>query len=90
LNRTNNFTPDAIISGCTAAIQSPGAAGAWAYGNLGSAYALKGDYDRAIANFTQAIKLKPNDPKYAAAHYNRGMAYRSKGYMTEAQALAHV
>jgi tetratricopeptide (TPR) repeat protein len=37
----------------------------------------------SLTNFTQAINLKPNDPKYAAAHYNRGMAYRSKFNKTQ-------
>ena len=31
------------------------------YTNRGYAYDNKGDYDRAIADFTQAIRLDPND-----------------------------
>ena len=36
----------------------------------------KGDYDRAIADYSEAIRL---DPKYAFAHYSRGNAYYAKG-----------
>ena len=38
--------------------------------------ALKGNYDQAITDYTQAIKLKPDDTE---AYYNRGNAYDSKG-----------
>ena len=36
----------------------------------------KGDHDKAIADFTEAIRL---NPKLAQAYYNRGMIYRKKG-----------
>ena len=36
----------------------------------------KRDYDRAIADFDQAIKL---DPNCAVAYHDRGLAYRDKG-----------
>jgi tetratricopeptide (TPR) repeat protein len=35
-----------------------------------------GNNDKAIANYDQAVKLKPD---YAEAYYNRGIAYGSKG-----------
>ncbi len=35
----------------------------------------KGDYDRGIQDFNQAIKLNPDD---ADAFYNRGLAYAHK------------
>ena len=35
-----------------------------------------GDHDKAIADYTQAIRL---NPKEATVHYNRGVAYGSKG-----------
>ena len=44
--------------------------------NRGTAYRDKGDTDRAIADYTEAIRL---DPKYADAYYNRGIAYGDKG-----------
>jgi tetratricopeptide (TPR) repeat protein len=37
---------------------------------------MKGDYDRAIADLTEAIRL---DPKYVWAYASRGEAYRMKG-----------
>jgi tetratricopeptide (TPR) repeat protein len=47
-----------------------------AYFNRGYAYGEKGDYDQALADYTQVIRL---DPNYAAAYNNRGYAYRNKG-----------
>lgn len=47
----------------------------------GNVYALKGDYDRAIADYSQAIKL---DPTYAKAYYNRGLANQRKGNFNRA------
>jgi tetratricopeptide (TPR) repeat protein len=35
---------------------------------------MKGDFDRAIADYTKAIDI---DPNYAHAHYNRGDTYQS-------------
>jgi tetratricopeptide (TPR) repeat protein len=42
----------------------------------GAAYIVKGQYDRAIEDFDQAIRLNPN---YALAFISRGNAYLSKG-----------
>ena len=47
-----------------------------AYINRGSAYMDKGEYDRAIRDFDQAIKLVPN---LAIAYLGRGIAYRNRG-----------
>ena len=46
---------------------------AFIYYNRGLAYSKKGDYDQAIADYTQAIKLNPN---YVEA---RGIMYSNKG-----------
>ena len=46
-----------------------------AYYNRGSAWGAGGEYDRAIADYNQAIRL---DPKGAKAYYNRGMAWDKK------------
>jgi Flp pilus assembly protein TadD len=37
---------------------------------------MKAVYDRAIADFTQAIRLDPNNAK---AYRERGLAYNNKG-----------
>ena len=47
-----------------------------AFNNRGIAYHDKGDNDRAIADYDEAIRL---DPKFARAFINRGNAYRDKG-----------
>jgi spermidine synthase/Tfp pilus assembly protein PilF len=47
-----------------------------AYINRGSAYAKLGQYQRAIEDFNEAIRLKPD---YADAYFNRGVVYYSIG-----------
>ncbi len=47
-----------------------------AHNNRGNAYTAKGDFDRAIHDFDQSIKL---DPTYAKPFNNRGAAYLRKG-----------
>ena len=49
----------------------------------GDGYLKKGDYDRAIANFTEAIDL---NPRYAAAYHDRGTVYFKKGDQAKAEA----
>src|ERR1035441_8399955 len=44
--------------------------------NNGDVAASKGDFDGAIAYYSQAIEI---DPRYAAAYYGRGDAKRHKG-----------
>jgi tetratricopeptide (TPR) repeat protein len=46
------------------------------YFNSGNDYYAKGDYDRAIADYNEAIRLNPNDDY---AYNNRGNAYHAKG-----------
>ena len=70
---------DLRISGCTTVIQSGEVSNsdlALAFNNRGFAYSAKGQHDRAIQDFDQAIKLNPN---YAIAFNNRGVAYGAKG-----------
>ena len=72
-------TPDLRIGGCTAVIQSGNFAGkylAWSFTGRGNAYSTKGQYDRAIADYDQAIRLNPS---HGIAFYNRGYAWRAKG-----------
>jgi S1-C subfamily serine protease len=73
--RAFRASPDLKISGCTAVIQS----GRWTGNNLaqaynwrGIAYGIKGDYDRAITDYNEAIRLDPKNPR---AFLNRGMMY---------------
>src|SRR5215475_10165435 len=68
-------TGEASIAACTRIIQDGRTSTenrAIAFNNRGRAYAGKGQYDRAIQDFDEAIRLKPND---AIAFYNRGRAY---------------
>ena len=46
------------------------------YNSRGNAYASKGEYDRAILVYNNAIE---NDPGKATAYFNRGIAYNRKG-----------
>jgi lipoprotein NlpI len=69
---------DEKVAACTKAIKSGRWRGrdlAWAYVNRGWAYDEKTDYDRAIADETEAIRL---DPKNASAYLYRGWAYDDK------------
>ncbi len=63
------------IRGCTEYIRSSKALGqnlAVAYTNRGIAYASRGDHKRALADFSEAIRLAPDSP---FPYYNRGNAY---------------
>jgi tetratricopeptide (TPR) repeat protein len=53
---------------------------AWAYLHRGNAYVYKGEYDKAIADFTKAIEYCPSFAEpYAWAYHERGSAYDLKG-----------
>ena len=71
---------DLIISGCTAVIESGKFTGndlASILNNRGNAYAaFKREFDRAIADYDQAIRLAPNDP---GPYLNRAHAKSGKG-----------
>jgi tetratricopeptide (TPR) repeat protein len=62
-----------FISACAAPKKEKDAE---AYYNRGVAWQKKGDYDRAITDYTKAIEINPGD---ALAYYNRGNAYQGKG-----------
>src|ERR1700740_1708386 len=73
------FIVDSVIDGCTAVIQSgqePREKLATAFDNRAVAYRRKGQYDRALQDYEQAIRLNPNN---ANAYNNRGIIYRIKG-----------
>ncbi|MCJ2076454.1 tetratricopeptide repeat protein [Methylobacterium sp. E-016] len=74
---------DSAIAALTDKIrQSPG--NAYYYNNRGLAYMQKGDFDHAIADFNQAMRLYPM--KSSAAFNNRAMAYAGKGQYDRALA----
>jgi tetratricopeptide (TPR) repeat protein len=88
LNECMSVDPDTRIAACTAIIQAPvvdlmgrlhvGKASenlSVAYNNRGDAYYKKGDYDRAIQDFSEAIRLSPSFGYYR----ERGIAYNEKG-----------
>ena len=80
----SDSTPDQRISGCTALIQSGTETQqslAAAFYNRGNAHYAKGDYDHAITNYSEAIRLDPNDH---SAYDNRGSAYSHKGDLDRA------
>jgi lipoprotein NlpI len=68
-----------LIQGCTAIIQSKRETNktrSSAFFNCGRSHANNGDYDRAIADYNEAIRL---DPENASAYNSRGNANQAKG-----------
>jgi len=63
------------VGGETGGSQSGTKKDAEAYYKSGNEYYDKGDYDNAISEFTEAIRLKP---KFAEAYSGRGRAYNKK------------
>ena len=74
-------TGDVAIAACTRAINSGAGRPSINYNSRGEAYHGEGDMDRAIADYTEALRL---DPKYTFAYYNRGDAYRYNGDLDRA------
>ncbi len=84
LHKDDTFSPALRIDGCTAAIKSGHQSGknlSRIFYNRGIAYAKKNQYDRAIEDFNQAIRL---DPDSIFALNNRGAAYARKGQLDDA------
>ena len=76
--------PDIRIVACTRNIRSGRFTGtnlAVAYSNRGLAYKSKGQWDRAIADFSEAIRLRPD---FVTAFNNRGNTYYGKGQFDRA------
>jgi tetratricopeptide (TPR) repeat protein len=79
LDKCQSDDPDVKVTGCTALIQADQDTTknlSVIYNNRGNAYEKKGDYDRAIEDFNEAIHLNPN---FEIAYYGRGDAYKKKG-----------
>jgi tetratricopeptide (TPR) repeat protein len=78
------FDPDLLIKGCSKLIDEGELSQielSMAYYNRGSAYDDMGQYDRAIADYDQAIKLVGKD---AFAHNKRGLAHQKRGNYDQA------
>ena len=75
VNKTNSFSKDAQIKGCTEAIRSGRWSGkdlSWAYANRCIAHKDKEEYDRAMVDCNQALTL---DPRNDHAYNTRGAIY---------------
>src|SRR6266702_4480760 len=66
---------DVLIRECTAAVQSGGHALPMIYLTRAAAYVLKGDYERALADYDEAIKLAPHT---ALAFAQRGEVHAKR------------
>jgi tetratricopeptide (TPR) repeat protein len=68
--------PDIAIAGCTALISSGGGEGLPLFlTKRAGAFAKKYDYDRAIKDYSHAIKLRPDNP---ASLDGRGLAHANR------------
>jgi tetratricopeptide (TPR) repeat protein len=65
-----------LFAGCRAIPASLTGESAQDYINRGNVLRDQGEHDKAIAAFTEAIRI---DPKDDSAYFNRGLAWRSKG-----------
>src|SRR5262245_37084630 len=79
VNQGNAFSACLQVAGSTTVVQSSRDTAAYraiAYCNRGQAYATMEDYDRAIADYSEAIGLNPS---FAGAYNNRAWAYFKAG-----------
>jgi tetratricopeptide (TPR) repeat protein len=74
----NQADPDRSIRGCTLALKLklPSEFRSGLYNNRANAWRSKGEYDRAFADFDEAIRL---GPKNSAARNDRGIAWNARG-----------
>jgi tetratricopeptide (TPR) repeat protein len=81
-----NYSYDLAIRGCSEVIRVNKEAPktlAFAFTSRGDGYAFKQDYGRAIADYTEAIRL---DPNFAAAYNGRAGVYSDQGDVDRAVA----
>jgi tetratricopeptide (TPR) repeat protein len=79
LNRDDTFSNEIAIEACSAILRGDNVSrdnSAIAYSSRAHAWSAKGDKDRAIADYGEAIRL---DPEHAIAYNNRGLAWAAKG-----------
>jgi tetratricopeptide (TPR) repeat protein len=78
INRDGRSALDIVFAACSNVISSgaDSKSMAIAHGERGNTHHDKGEYDRAIADYTRAIELNPTD---AVVYNNRGIAFRAKG-----------
>ncbi|MGO8756791.1 MAG: tetratricopeptide repeat protein [Terracidiphilus sp.] len=75
---------DTVIAGCTVLIQSGQLKGtelAMAFSNQGYGYFQKAQYDQALQDYNQALRI---DPKFELAWENRAALYLQKGQYDQA------
>lgn len=51
---------------------------------IGQSYLLNKEYDKAIAKFSEALKINPHDPEL---YYYLGLAYEQFGKLEQAKAM---
>ena len=78
VNKRNALSTKARIAACTALLSSdlPKEYMPYAFYNRGVAFQNERDLDRAIADYTDTLRLKPD---FAHAFYNRGLVHQTKG-----------
>ena len=84
VNEGEVFAPEVAIRSCTVLIESASETRSnWAiaFYNRGNAFRARGDYDRAIADYTNAAEINPKD---ANPFYARGDAYDRIGVFDRA------
>lgn len=78
----NQGTTDEIVESCTWTIEHGSLRmRTAAYFHRGNAWRAKKDYERAVADYGNAIRLNPDN---VAAHYNRGNSYLDLGNWDQA------
>ncbi len=79
--------PDDRIAACTRIIEAerlPGQDLATMFNKRGISHGKKRQFDRAIDDYSQAIRLRPDADVAAAAFHNRGNVYRKKNQFDRA------